>query len=253
MFYQIAQSLHFLLKPTNHIVWLPFICFIFFFISRKWSKRLLFFTLGYFTLLISPLFPHLLWKLEHSYAFQDNPQKMSSAIVLSGGTLNQYRKSPFPRFRYNKQSGRFLEAFNLLRQDKIETLHLSTGDPNKIKTYYYSESDSSLNYVANIGLPLDKIKTFGPALNTYQEAKVISKMMGADHKPFYLITSALHMKRSMAVFNKLGLKAIPYPVDYKMPFQGIPLRRFSLSNIETANTYLHELIGMLAYKYMGYL
>ncbi len=53
----------------------------------------------------------------------------------------------------------------------------------------------------------------GPlAFDTHQEAIRLRERLGAS--PFILVTSALHMKRSVALFTKLGMQPIPSPAAY---------------------------------------
>ncbi len=50
--------------------------------------------------------------------------------------------------------------------------------------------------------------------DTKDQARLIHKIVGDER--FILITSASHMPRSMALFQKLGMKPIPAPADYSV-------------------------------------
>jgi uncharacterized SAM-binding protein YcdF (DUF218 family) len=50
------------------------------------------------------------------------------------------------------------------------------------------------------------------SLNTFMSAVNIKKYLG--NEKFILVTSAVHMLRSMVLFSREGLKPIPAPADY---------------------------------------
>lgn len=89
----------------------------------------------------------------------------------------------------------------------------------------------------------------GPlARDTHREAVALRHILGAT--PFILVTSASHMRRSMALFRKVGLHPMASPGDYKIRSAGairLHLNLFfpqagALSNSTSA---LHEYLGML--------
>ncbi len=67
---------------------------------------------------------------------------------------------------------------------------------------------------------------------------------------FVLVTSAYHMPRAMMVFERAGLHAIPYPVDF-YTHDGLVWNDLlpSPKNWETLNLALHEYVGMLLYLF----
>lgn len=67
--------------------------------------------------------------------------------------------------------------------------------------------------------------------------------------PFALVTSAYHMPRAMLVFQRAGLDAIPYPVDY-YTHPGIDGSDLvpDVHNWEAIGLALHEYAGLVAYS-----
>ncbi len=84
--------------------------------------------------------------------------------------------------------------------------------------------------------------------STLEHPQNVKRFVG--DAPFVLITSAYHMPRAMLVFQRAGLNAIPYPVDFYthdtivwndlIPFP---------QNWETLNLALHEYVGILFYTF----
>ncbi|MCK9374643.1 MAG: YdcF family protein [Syntrophobacterales bacterium] len=81
--------------------------------------------------------------------------------------------------------------------------------------------------------------------DTADEAALIAKMVGTDR--IILVTSAAHMPRSMALFEKRGLHPIPAPTDYltRIP-QGLSPGQFfpSVGALGQAESAFHEYLGL---------
>jgi uncharacterized SAM-binding protein YcdF (DUF218 family) len=76
--------------------------------------------------------------------------------------------------------------------------------------------------------------------------------VGGDR--FYLVTSAVHMPRSVALFRNQGLDPIPAPGQYwYKPMPDSPLIRFfpSSSAVRASNASVHEYLGILWYWFRG--
>jgi uncharacterized SAM-binding protein YcdF (DUF218 family) len=92
--------------------------------------------------------------------------------------------------------------------------------------------------------------------NTYENAVYSKKITDSLHlqPPFVLVTSALHMKRSVNVFQKAGFSCVPFPGDYKVTTQ-----KFSLDDtiipdptlLKYWGDFLKEMIGLYVYKLTG--
>ena len=67
-----------------------------------------------------------------------------------------------------------------------------------------------------------------------------------------LITSAMHMPRSVGVFRKAGWKVLPYPVDFKTDgtgqFKYFPGMTNGFGKLGTA---FREWVGLFAYRMLG--
>ena len=70
-----------------------------------------------------------------------------------------------------------------------------------------------------------------------------------------LITSAMHMPRSVACFEKIGFKVKAYPTDFKKKDteQGILSVLFpTAKNFDTISNLIREMAGFVIYKIVGY-
>jgi uncharacterized SAM-binding protein YcdF (DUF218 family) len=77
-------------------------------------------------------------------------------------------------------------------------------------------------------------------------------MAGVDvKKPWLLVTSAWHMPRAMATFEKAGWNVTPYPVDFRTG-RSTPWTDYSLSDGAAKwQLVLHELLGLWVYQLTG--
>jgi len=153
---------------------------------------------------------------------------------------------------------RVTKAFELIRQYP-ELPFIYSGFSGRLSPKGMSESDAFKQLVAEQGLP-DKFAHYeNQSRNTYENVVFMKPMIlefgvkGANDtpKPWLLITSASHMYRSLKIFQKQGIEVIPVPVDYQTS-SSLRWGRFDLEDGEEYwNNFLHELIGLLAYRLTG--
>lgn len=95
------------------------------------------------------------------------------------------------------------------------------------------------------------------SLNTYENALYSKPILEATgEQRFLLITSAAHIRRAVACFEKQGLNVQPFPV-----MQGVGNRRWELdylfvpqvANFHKWHSLIHEWVGFATYKFRGYI
>jgi uncharacterized SAM-binding protein YcdF (DUF218 family) len=161
-------------------------------------------------------------------------------VVLGGGQVSD------PRLPANSQIsapglGRVVEGVRLYQAVPGSKLLLSGGavfDP-------VPEAEVMARIAGLLGVKPQDIILETDSRDTQDQANNIAAMMGRER--FILVTSAVHMPRSMALFRKRGLEPIPAPVDFRVrDAQGPDPGRFfpsaaSLGRVETA---MHEYLGL---------
>lgn len=116
------------------------------------------------------------------------------------------------------------------------------------------EADVAKPLLADFGIDSGRLIFEGRSRDT-SESAAMSKAL-ADPKPgerWLLITSAIHMPRSVAAFRTAGFPVEPYPVDWTTGNNGDLLRlppsvRAGLFLVDNA---VHEWIGLVAYRIAG--
>ena len=169
----------------------------------KW----LFFISALFLYLLSNKFIAnlLLYPLENIH-YKDNITP--KAVVVLGGGVN-------PKDKLKASTDAFKrEIYGLLLAKKYNLPFIFTGGGIKIKEADYIKDDINLiTKICNC-----KIKAYFEknSLDTYENAKFTSKLFEKLHlkKEIFLVTSAYHMKRSIALFKYFKFKIIPKPVGF---------------------------------------
>lgn len=103
------------------------------------------------------------------------------------------------------------------------------------------------------GVPHDAIQLEEAATNTYENLVFSKRLLTDETARTWLVTSAYHMPRAMAVARRLGLRLIAYPCDFRGEVRGswrafVPANHAPLA-LEKG---LHEIVGLLVYRLRGW-
>ena len=137
---------------------------------------------------------------------------------------------------------RLVEGVRILRQNPGARLILSGGgfvDP-------VPEAAVMAQVSRFMGVQKDDMIIESTSNDTKDQARLIKPIVGTA--PFVLVTSAIHMPRSMALFQSFGMNPIPGPAGstsrVKMPFS--PLDLFpSVDALEDTTEAVHEYLGLM--------
>jgi uncharacterized SAM-binding protein YcdF (DUF218 family) len=152
---------------------------------------------------------------------------------------------------------RVTKVFQLLRQHP-EIPFIASGYSGRLLPQGPSEADAFKQLLQEQGLGSHPGYYEDQSRNTYENMlyskKIIDGLAEKENtpvKPWFLITSARHMLRSMQVAQKQGLDLIPVSVDYQTSYS-YSWHRFDLvEGGEQWNWWIHELVGIVAYWIAG--
>jgi uncharacterized SAM-binding protein YcdF (DUF218 family) len=183
-------------------------------------------------------------------------------IVLGGATKSAF--PPRPGVDLAEQGDRIIYAAQLYRQKKAPLIILSGGRVDW-RGSGAPESTDMATILTSLGIPKQAIIEEPDSLNTYQNAVNVSKIIEKrDIKKVLLITSALHMPRSLMIFKKQGMDVIPAPTDFLVsegemqelgstPKAAILNLIPSTDNLHQFTVTLKEYVGILIYRLRGWL
>lgn len=204
----------------------------------------------------------LVTSLERQYLPQKNMPTAEAIVVLGGATRNQ----EFPRILpdLNDRGDRILYAVKLYK-DGAAPLILLTG--GRIQWYGRdsSEAESMAEIIEVMGVPRDAILLESRALNTYENAVYSKEILDRRNiDKIILVTSASHMPRSLAIFKKQGINAIPAPTDFLVSDRNLTENKFSTESqilsffpntesLDRTTQAFKEYIGTYIYQLRGWL
>ncbi|MCX6181904.1 MAG: YdcF family protein [Bacteroidetes bacterium] len=178
--------------------------------------------------------------------------------IVLGGMINYDGHNK--KLIFNSNIDRLLQALILYRKGHIDKILISGGSGD-ITYPEIVESKLLLDFVKDLGFDEKDIWIETKSRNTRENATYSYEFLKTkfDHpekRKYLLITSATHMKRSLACFTKAGLKTD----DYSTSRISGP-RRFSFQNMLIPNIwafgmweiFFHETIGYWTYKIAGYI
>ena len=237
------KILPFFLSPLGII--LIFLILSFFY------KRRFFVFLAFLVLIFSSnsfVATYLFNQLEKPYkpiAYQ-SVNNADAIVVLSGG-INQIQEGEVKRYQWGLPN-RFFSGVELLKQRKSDKI-IFTGGQLPWDNTWSPEGVILKNKAIELGIDTKKILVSDKVQTTYDESVKVSSLL-PNNSSIILVTSAYHMKRSKFLFEKQGLKVIPFPVDFYRSSSNITILNVipSLSAIKGTSMFIRENIGRLYYK-----
>ncbi|HEY9652508.1 MAG TPA: YdcF family protein [Coleofasciculaceae cyanobacterium] len=204
--------------------------------------------------------------LVQSLEWQQLPAKAlpnADAIVILGGATKP-AFPPRPTVDLSEQGDRVFYGAQLYREGKAPVV-IASGGRIAWRGGGPSESADMAEILKTLGVPASAILQDPTSLNTYQNAvnvRQIIKQRGM--RTILLVTSAMHMPRSLQIFRRQGIEAIPAPTDFLVTQQDIaePNSSFQATllsllpdadRLDKATRALKEYIGMLVYRLRGWI
>ncbi len=194
--------------------------------------------------------------LVHSLEWQNLPPaelpNAEAIVVLGGGTKPAI--PPRPWVDVSEAGDRILYGSRLYQQGKAPWLILSGG---RIEWGGKGPSESAdmAEIAQAMGVRGSAILQDPDSLNTYQNAVNVRKILERKgiKGPVLLVTSALHMPRSLLVFKRQGIEAIAAPTDFivsQQDFESNPSLQVTILNLLPDPTPLRQLTNALK-EYIG--
>ncbi|WP_414584383.1 YdcF family protein [Scytonema sp. PCC 10023] len=187
----------------------------------------------------------------------------AEAIVVLGGATRS-ALPPRPSVDLNEAGDRVIYAGQLYREKKAPVIILSGGRINW-KGSGSPESADMASILTSIGIPEAAIVQEPEALNTYENAVNVKKILvSRGIRRVLLVTSAIHMPRSLLIFRRQGIDAIPTPTDFLIsegdlqeltstPKAALLNVLPDVDNLNLFTAALKEYVGIFAYRLRGWL
>jgi uncharacterized SAM-binding protein YcdF (DUF218 family) len=243
-----------LTEPLGAIWFLMVLITIYWAVRRKWKYAL---SLAVPVLLLflvgaTPLPAFLVSSEEQVYA-KKYPETPADVVVVLGGGFYESQYD-IHGIALTEAGSRAFTGMELARRGLTTNLVLGGSVP--VENQVIPTSSKVQTWMKPWGLPGITLTNLGTCRDTHDEALAFRQLQAAHGwKSVILVTSALHMRRSAALFAKQGVQVTPVACDFRAygtvptPFSIIPGQH----NFELLALYLHEKIGWFVYRCRGWI
>jgi len=202
--------------------------------------------------------------LEWRYLPSANTPQAEVIVLLGGGT--ESGDAPRPMTEVNGAGDRVLYAAKLYQEGAAPFILVSGGNLEFSDSRGDTPASEMTDLLTLVGVPQEAIWQQSQSQNTYEDAFYTAEILAeAGINEIILVTSALHMPRSVALFEKQGLTVIPAPVDFTVTQKNWEstfrpdVKEVILNLMPNASalglttSVLKEVLGMLVYGARGWL
>ena len=217
---------------------------------KKYKRLLLVLAFFLYFFSIEPVRDLFVMPLENRYSVvKPKDLENSDAYILLGGGI--YEKAPISLDGMGIPSRtalpRVVETARLYRRFP-KTIYIGGGalDGNIV-----SEAEVYKKFLEGLGVKENDVRLDTRSRTTYENGKYILDLLEKDGvKNPVLITSALHMPRSVYTFANFGIEVIPAPCGYISERNGYSSKSFipDFKNISDVRDAMWERIGAFYYK-----
>ncbi|MBZ9677766.1 YdcF family protein [Mesorhizobium sp. ES1-1] len=194
----------------------------------------------------------MLHPLEERFPRPPLPAKVDGIVVLGGGfegAINLARGG----YELNAGGDRMVEAAVLAKRFP-EAKVVVSGGSGELVLDGEGDATTAPRLLGALGVAPERLILENKSRNTYENAVFTRALV--TPKPgetWLLVTSAFHMPRAKALFDKAGFSTIPWPVDYRTSGkEGIGLFRDNpADSLQSTTTATREWIGLFAYWLSG--
>jgi len=227
------KILEMFLLPSVFVLVLILIGIILIFRKKRGKLGKILIILGillYYLFSITPVADSIISPLEKQYqpVQKEELNKADKIVLLLGG----------------KESD-VLRASEVLRLYNLQSAIIISGrDPLSPKI---EEAKEVKDFLVERGIPSENIILEDKSRTTKESAENLKNLVVEE--PFFLVTSAYHMPRSMESFQKMGANPIAAPADFKIKESYDILDFFpNAENLRNSDIALHEYFGILWYR-----
>jgi uncharacterized SAM-binding protein YcdF (DUF218 family) len=192
--------------------------------------------------------------LEQRFPPWDASQGAPDGFIVVGGAVNPRNSAIHGTISLNAQAERLTVVADLARRYPNARIVFAGGNSNLT-----GPGEPEAKFVAplweSFGIARERITVEDKSRNTEENAQFSKALV--NPKPgerWLLITSALHMPRTVGVFRKAGFPVEAYPVDWRttgwrdlITFPGASLA----PRLETTDIAAHEFFGLVIYWLAG--
>lgn len=223
--------------------------------TRRWrvlGRRLVGLVVLFFLFLsLAPFDALLIAPLENRFApVKKLPADIVGVITL-GGAVNQFSTISRDAISLNGNAERLTEFIALARRyPKLKLVY--TGGSASLTQPDLKETMVARRLFDALGVAPGRVIYEDQSRNTHENAVFTYRLIAPTAgERWLLVTSAIHMPRSVGAFRKAGWDVVPYPVSYETYEGDYKFWRSPFLALGDLSLGMHEWIGLAAYRLLG--
>ncbi len=255
MFFILSKIAWWFIAPLNALILLQTLGLLLLLLRRRRTGTGLI-VLSTLVLLGIGLFPVsalLLRPLEQAYSRPAQLPAHIDGILLLGGGESPLRSAAYGFANLSDDAERLPVFAALARRHPEAKWVFSGGSGALVNRAPIAEAEVAKLFFKEQGLDERRLIVEDASRNTHENA-LLSRAL-VKPKPgetWILVTSAVHMPRSVAVFERIGWKTIPYPVSYRALPSGMePVEPDPVKHFRQLELAVREWLGIAAYRLTG--
>lgn len=211
--------------------------------------------IGLWILATEPVSQYLRSQLENQYpaVAAESVPEVDAIVILGGGVVSAMPPRVTPELGH--AGDRVRMGFELYQAGRAPLI-VTTGGAHRADAIGQSEAEATAALLQSWGVPEDDIVVRGESHSTYEDALAVRRVVELrDIDRVLLVTSAMHMPRSVGVFTGRGINVVPVPANFEgrpdQPGQWtdwIP----SAEPLWISTRAWHEYLGTLHYRMRGW-
>lgn len=255
MFFVLSKTIGIALLPTNFLLGLGALGVLLLLtrFATSGRKLLIVSAVGLAICGFSPLGKLLLYPLETRFPPWTAAQGVPDGIIVLGGSIDSDTSMAHETPVVRSAADRIIAAAELAHSYPNARLVFSGGSADLISNDA-READYAGEIFERLGIPRSRLAMERRSRNTFENAQFSKELVAP--KPgerWLLVTSAVHMPRSVGLFRKAGFAVEPYPVDWRVGGVADLLAWSSLAaeGLGRTDAAIREYVGLIAYRLIG--
>jgi uncharacterized SAM-binding protein YcdF (DUF218 family) len=254
MFYFLSKVLYGIVAPVSLVL----IMFIIYFISgvKKW----IYWAFGLTIFFTNPFIAQTAIGWYEVEPIRIEKGKKYDGLIILGGFISNVNVDGEDRAVFNDGNDRMIQAFNLYK-DKVSNRIVYTAGRDTVFTRFLPEALLGKAFLMKCGVPDSCIWAEYKSINTFENAYLTKEMLQKKDpnwkkKEYLILTSAFHMRRAMACFEKQGFNVTAYSTDLRSNNSKLSVMNTIMptyGGFEIWTFLLKEWIGLAVYKLKGYI
>jgi uncharacterized SAM-binding protein YcdF (DUF218 family) len=199
-----------------------------------------------------PLSHGLVERLETRFPQPQLPSQVAG-IVLLAGAERPVATERFGEPQFNEHAARYTTTLRLALRHPAARVVFSGGPAVDARTGRLEQGGVARRLLASTGLDPARV-TFedGSGDTCASAANTRALVQPQPGETWVVVTSALHVPRTVACFRAVGWDVIPQPADYQADAGGWGPGSFRIAqNLALFDAALHEWLGLLYYRLTG--